>query len=425
MNKQRHQDYLTLISAILNCTQGEERSILHSRQELLDAGLLQTLSEVTELLTWNGNEEATQRLQTLATQLSEQLGGVPRSANRRQTQAAADRLFEQGTKHYQVNEFKAALKSWQQALTIYQNIGNSQAEAKVLEHLGIALKSLGDYQQAIEHYQQSLAIQREGSHSALPTGGDRTPRQQTGDIQGEFQQAMQLAISHFEKHLQLMGSIGDRFGEARALANLGKAYASLRNYPQALEYYQKTVVIQRNIGDRAGESATLENLGKISESLDLLSQAIAFYQQRLALLEAEGNLDEIPGVLNDLGNACYNLENYQQAIGYYRQGLSIVRELSERANRGQLSETFSGLGKAYSALGKTQEAIRYYQNSLALKREVGDRFAEAIVLSNLSQAYSALGEYPQAMTYHQQAIEIKQQIGQAASSNRFRSYRFS
>ncbi|WP_204104457.1 MULTISPECIES: tetratricopeptide repeat protein, partial [Spirulina sp. CCY15215] len=78
-----------------------------------------------------------------------------------------------------------------------------------LTSLGNAYDSLGDYQQAIALYQQSLEIKRQ---------------------------------------------IGDRGGEANSLGNLGNAYNSLGEYQQAIALYQQSLEIKRQIGDRGGEA---------------------------------------------------------------------------------------------------------------------------------------------------------------------------
>ena len=89
--------------------------------------------------------------------------------------------------------------------------------------MGNAYYSLGQYQQAIEYYQQWLAIARE---------------------------------------------IGDRGGEANSLGNLGNAYYSLGQYQQAIEYHQQSLAIAREIGDRRGEAIALFNLGNALARVD-------------------------------------------------------------------------------------------------------------------------------------------------------------
>ncbi|MFM6446580.1 MAG: tetratricopeptide repeat protein, partial [Microcystis panniformis] len=91
-----------------------------------------------------------------------------------------------------------------------------------LTSLGNVYYSLGEYQKAIEFYQQSLAIFRE---------------------------------------------IGDRGGEAKSYGNLGNAYGSLGEYQKAIEFNQQSLAIEREIGDRGGEAKSYMGLGNVYYSL--------------------------------------------------------------------------------------------------------------------------------------------------------------
>ena len=46
----------------------------------------------------------------------------------------ADKLFNQGIQHFQVGQFQDASHCWQQALTLYRQLGNHQREAECLGH---------------------------------------------------------------------------------------------------------------------------------------------------------------------------------------------------------------------------------------------------------------------------------------------------
>ncbi|WP_341738498.1 tetratricopeptide repeat protein [Microcoleus sp. CAWBG640] len=74
--------------------------------------------------------------------------------------AEADTLFAQGYRQNKISQFREALQFYEQALTIYREIGDRQREAASLRNLGSAYKSLGKFQRAIEFHQQSLEISR-------------------------------------------------------------------------------------------------------------------------------------------------------------------------------------------------------------------------------------------------------------------------
>jgi tetratricopeptide (TPR) repeat protein len=73
----------------------------------------------------------------------------------------ADRLLTQGFEQYQTDQFEAALQSWQQALTIYQEIQERRGEGATLGNIGAAYLALGDFARAIDYQHQRLLIAQE------------------------------------------------------------------------------------------------------------------------------------------------------------------------------------------------------------------------------------------------------------------------
>lgn len=416
MNNDRHQVYLNFVNVLLACDESEIESHLQHQTHLVDTGLLQTLSEVTEFLTWGRDEKAADRLRHIGDRILKLLGDDNADGDWTMvspTKDEGDRLVQKGAQQYQASQFRQALKSWQQALSIYQAIGDAAAEAQVLSNMGIALKSLGQYQQAIEHYQQSVAIRREGgdrhlfSANVQDNRNDRTVWVEH-HVEGEFHQGMRLAIEHFHKQLKLAHSIGDRLVEAKSLHNLGKAHGSLGQPQKALDYHQQSIAIQRLIGDRRGELESLELLGKACEALERPQDAIVYYQQQLALAQDRDHPQAVSSAYMGWGNAAFSLKDYPQALDCYERGRAIAQAQNNDAD---VSMYLSGLGKTHHALADYDQAVNFYEQSLVLKRKIGDRFGEAVVLDNISKAYSALKDYQKAMQYHQKSLAIKRVIG--------------
>ncbi|MBD2217685.1 CHAT domain-containing protein [Calothrix sp. FACHB-1219] len=222
--------------------------------------------------------------------------------------AEADRLLDQGVEQYQISQFEAALKSWQQALIIYRQIKDRQGEGAALGNLGIAYHALGDYTKAIDYQQQLLAIARE---------------------------------------------IKDRNGEGNALGNLGLAYYALGDYTKAIDYHQQHLAIALEIKDRQGEGAALGNLGVAYRVLGDYTKAIDYQQQRLAIAREIKDRQGEGQSLGNLGIAYRALGDYTKAIDYHSSSLAIAREIKNRLGEWQ---SLNNLGAAYQKSGKLPEA---------------------------------------------------------------------
>ncbi|MBE9212829.1 hypothetical protein IQ247_09005 [Plectonema cf. radiosum LEGE 06105] len=74
MNQQRQDAYLNLIKQLLNCSSGKYWEILETNQDLLDAGLVQTMLRVANEQMTLSKLDAANFLMNLARQLMGALG---------------------------------------------------------------------------------------------------------------------------------------------------------------------------------------------------------------------------------------------------------------------------------------------------------------------------------------------------------------
>ncbi len=322
----------------------------------------------------------------------------------------ADRLFDLGIEQYQISQFEAAFRSWQQALKIYQEIKDRQGEGNALGNLGIAYLSIGKYDKAIEFQLQYLAISREIKN-----------RRGEGNALGNLGLAYfsldkyDKAIKYLQQTLVILRDIKDRQGEGQSLGNLGSVYQALGKYEEAIEFHLQHLVISREIKNRQGEGIALRNLGNAYESLSKYEKAIKFYLQELTIMREIKNRQGEGIALGNLGNAYFSLGKYDKAIEFQLQKLAILREIKNRQGEGI---ALGSLGIAYQSLGKYDKAIEFQLQSLAIARELKNRSGEGVSLGNLGSAYIALGKYDKAIDYYQQRLviarEIKDRRGEAS-----------
>jgi hypothetical protein len=77
MNPERQEAYLDLIERVLSCPNGQELEILSSCSDLIDAGFVQMLIEVSASMARAGNEDTADFLVQLAGSLGKSLGLSP------------------------------------------------------------------------------------------------------------------------------------------------------------------------------------------------------------------------------------------------------------------------------------------------------------------------------------------------------------
>jgi CHAT domain-containing protein/tetratricopeptide (TPR) repeat protein len=307
-----------------------------------------------------------------------------------------------GLAYRALGNYAQAIEYSQQSLAIAREIKNRQVEGMALGNLGIANHSLGNYAQAIEYSQQSLAIareikDREGESMALGNLG----------IANHSLGNSGKAIEYIQQQLAIAREIKDRLGEGRALAILGDAYLKLGNSGKAIEYIQQQLAIAREIKDRKGEGNALGNLGIANHSLGNSAKAIEYWQQSLVIAREMKNREGESAALGNLGIAYKSLGNSAKTIEYTQQSLAIAREIKNRQREGI---ALGNLGAAYTYLGNSAKAIEYGQQQLAIAREIKDRYGEGGALGNLGAAYRSIGNYAKAIEYAQQQLTIAREI---------------
>jgi tetratricopeptide (TPR) repeat protein len=202
----------------------------------------------------------------------------------------------------------------------------------------------------------------------------------TSSVLGQKQEA----LKYYEQSLRINKEVGDRGVEGTMLSNLGAVYDDLGQKQEALTYYEQALQITREVGDRGVEGTTLSNLGLVYSALGQKQEALTYYEQALQIVREVGDRGVEGATLNNLGGVYDDLGQKQEALTYYEQALPIRREVGDRGGEGT---TLNNLGRVYDDLGQKQEALTYYEQALKLHKEVQNPFMEGITLHNMGMIY--------------------------------------
>ncbi|MBD1860058.1 MULTISPECIES: CHAT domain-containing tetratricopeptide repeat protein [Trichocoleus] len=275
--------------------------------------------------------------------------------------AEAKRLLQQGGQQYGKSQYQEAIESWQQALAIYRAASDRNGEASALVNLGNAYRSLSQYQRAIEYHQQALPI---------------------------------------------LQQVGNRNGEASALVNLGNAYRSLSQYQRAIEYHQQALPIFQQVGNRKGKASALHNLGNAYRSLSQYQRAIEYYQQALPIFQQVGDRNGEAYALVNLGNAYRSLSQYQRAIEYYQQALPILQQVGDRSGEGI---TLNDLGATLFATGSITAAEKTLVAAIKIRESLRSELVDehkVSIFEGQASSYRTLQKVLIAQNKVEAALEI-------------------
>ncbi|WP_405465957.1 tetratricopeptide repeat protein [Streptomyces jietaisiensis] len=196
-----------------------------------------------------------------------------------------------------------------------------RGEAQALTDTAAALRTLGRYDEAVDHLRQAMTVCRE---------------------------------------------IGDRAGRQRVLTNLGDVCLQAGRLDKAVEYTRRSLVLIRGLGVVWGEGIVLSNLGDAYQRLGRFDEAVRCLEEALVILRDNGNRWVEGVTLDVLGTVHHRLGAHERAVKYYVQALATHRDLGNRWGEGH---TLGHLGDVQLAVGAVKVASDTWRQALAIFAE--------------------------------------------------------
>lgn len=133
-----------------------------------------------------------------------------------------------------------------------------KAEWRLLDRLGVLLYTQGNYAEALRQFQRALKLAEEL--------GDRkraaSSLHQLGilhQIRGEYSEAMQ----YYEQSLRISEELGDRGAVASSVGQLGILHQARGEYGEALHRYEQSLRISEELGDRRSIAISHARIGQL------------------------------------------------------------------------------------------------------------------------------------------------------------------
>lgn len=286
----------------------------------------------------------------------------------------ATRLYQQGVKQFQLGQFREALESFQQVLAIYKEIGNRVGEGQTLNSIGIVYANLGQYSQALEFLKQALVIHRDFGDS--PSGD----------------------------------SYASHVSQAKTLHYIGQVYRLQRDYARALEFLRQELTIYRQIDNlsesdhfdtRAAEETILNDLIEVYYHLEQYPQAIGILQRILTSSREKRDHQKEQEILYKIAGIYRAWEQYSQAIKFYQQALAATEDSQLFSNTSNKAIILNAIGEVYLYTNQYSQALDLFKKALTVQA-----INQIAVLNNIGTVYKELGHYSKALEFFQQAFTL-------------------
>ena len=207
-------------------------------------------------------------------------------------------------------------------------------------------------------------------------------------------------------------SLATQFGNDEAKASveqqIGAAYWSLNNMPEALKNFNDALEIRKRLGLERGVASSLNMIARVQAKMGNDDEALANYKASLAGFQKIGDKRSTAIILQNLGSFYYNHAKYEEALKSTNDALTLFRELGDEPNQAQC---LNNLGSIRFNLGSFQDALTYYQQAYQIREKLKLTVDMAETLHNLAETNVDLGQYDTAVSQFLKAQEIRRTSG--------------
>lgn len=284
-----------------------------------------------------------------------------------------------GISHYYSGNYNQALEKWIAAIEILK-LREIQAtdsitrrslinqRALLLNNIGVIYKTLGEYEKAIEYYQENLSLQ-EQINSIL---GMARSRANIANVYFFLGLDYDKALEYFRQSLELFQRYHEEIPEdplgessiALSYKNIGIVLAEMKDLDGALENFGEALRYYEEMEDRAGIASVKMNMGVIYMEQGNYREALEAVQASLAYNREIGQRKEESEDLKSIGKIYYRMERYPQALEYMNQSLEISRELDLKR---EMYDVYKDISDVYRDMGNYRQALENYEMYSMLK----------------------------------------------------------
>lgn len=213
-----------------------------------------------------------------------------------------------------------------------RQVEGTQEKARMLTLLGYSQRALGNYQRATEFHEQALAIARTANDVPCEIANlNHLSRTLVGN------KLYSEAINYSQRALLMSRQVGEKLGEANALANLGYSEVFSAQelerlepelYETAINYLQQGLKLSQQLGDRQSLALCFSSLGSAYLVLSQPQVALDYLQSGFQTAQASGDL-YLQGLnLVNLAEAYYNLQQPERAIYVGSLGMYSLEQIA-------------------------------------------------------------------------------------------------
>jgi predicted ATPase/DNA-binding CsgD family transcriptional regulator len=195
---------------------------------------------------------------------------------------------------------------------------------------------------------------------------------------------------------------------AKALMAAGNLARDASDYDHAVALHEEGLRLRRQVGDEWGIAVLLNNLGVIARDRGDAARTIALCGDSLARFRAVGDQRGAALSLMNLGRAAYQLGDNPRARSCYEESLELFRAVGDR---NAVAAMLHPLARVMLDQGEVAAAAAHAEESLAVHRAVGDVWGTGLSLVVLGRVDAARGDLGRAASRFAEGLRLFAEVG--------------
>ncbi len=317
------------------------------------------------------------------------------------------------SKQYQVKSPDGAIRFATMAQTLAERIKYTVGIAKAQKSIGNAYYNKGKYVESITYWQQALAI----FDSIGDKNGVANIQNNLGAIyfnQGEDTKANE----YYFQALKTAEEIHDTLRIATALNNIAAVYQHKKNtQDKTKEFYLKAIPFEESLRDPLDRAdlygSTTAGLGQYyferdsgNFKNDPRALDTALYYTEISLQARKGTVDE-PYVLNQMGLIYRTMNDFARAIQYQKTAIEIARKYESVDD---MALSYVGLAQTYLKKGDTKLALATFKEAEKTAGETNAIYSLKDIYEGQADLYARMRDYFNAYKYQYLLLGVKDSI---------------
>ncbi|MBD2700800.1 sensor histidine kinase [Spirosoma sp. BT702] len=253
-----------------------------------------------------------------------------------------------GNTCYLTNRPKEALGHFQKALKIGEKYKlHPRTIALTLSNIAIAYSKLGQPDKVVEIELQSLQLQKQYNLKPLPSSYENI-----GHALKRMNEQKE-AIDYYQQALAIKRTANNPYGMAITEHNIGRCYDDLNQEMPAISHYKTALNYILGSDYELLRADILGNIGLALRKEKRFQQAKPYLEQSLAIAIKQKNNESIGSGYFSLGRFYEEIKDYKQAEQYMKKALALANGDDDKANIALYTQ---GLADLYGGMKNFQQA---------------------------------------------------------------------